>query len=274
MLPSKLSSFYSDNILWVFALDIRPVLSVRWIMGGLKLEVEVDYNGWVSAGVHNAILDQNIDCANLNPEPSAYSGSWVHKGLGAQYPQSTLEYNLATAIEVWLLTQPVTCGMVSVVFVAMSRLKVASTTSASLPIIPSTERTNGKKICWSYQAFPCLSLLVISFWYNNLYIPSSFQVSASASPNLTPMITSVWFFRKARIDTSPCVSGSLPLWINSSSDLLRPKWIRVLPHMQWGEKSFLARWMISSSISFWCAMPRSPFGHLSAWHTKKVCMQP
>ena len=114
-------------------------------MGGLKLEVEVDYNGWVSAGVHNAILDQNIDCANLNPEPSAHSGSWVHKGLGAQYPQSTLEYNLATAIEVWLLTQPVTCGMVSVVFVAMSRLKVASTTSASLPIIPSTERTNGEK---------------------------------------------------------------------------------------------------------------------------------
>ena len=48
-------------------------------------------------------------------------------------------------ILIWMLTQILTCKIGSSVFVAMSWLKVASKTCASLPRTPSTERINGYK---------------------------------------------------------------------------------------------------------------------------------
>ena len=56
------------------------------------------------------------------------------------------EYDLANAILIRPLIQPCTCKMGSSIFAGMSRLKFASTTRASLPSIPSTERINREKI--------------------------------------------------------------------------------------------------------------------------------
>ena len=109
-----------------------------------KLGRGLDSNGWVRAGVLDAILVWDIYCAKQNPEPDTQSGSRVHKGLVDQAPQSTQEYNLDTEIEKWPLTQTLTYKMGSSTFAAMSQLKVTSTTSAFLPIISSTDRTNRK----------------------------------------------------------------------------------------------------------------------------------
>ena len=111
---------------------------------GAKLEVGVDSNGWVSVGMRNAILAQNIYCAKPNLDPDAHSGSQVRKVLGDQAPWITLKYNLVTAIVIRPLTQNVTCEMGLSIFVSMSQLKATSATSTSLPIIPSTERENGE----------------------------------------------------------------------------------------------------------------------------------
>ena len=94
--------------------------------------------------MRDAILAQNIYCTNPNPDPDAHSGSQVRNELGARSPWSSLEYNLVAVIAIRMLTQPMTCEMGSSIFVAMSQLKVASTTSASLPTIPSTKRENGE----------------------------------------------------------------------------------------------------------------------------------
>ena len=91
------------------------------------------------------ILLKNVYCAKSNPEPASQSGSRVHKGLETRALCSIWECTLVTAIAIWTLTQPLTCKIGSSIFAAMSRLKVASTTCASLPIIPSTDRTNKEK---------------------------------------------------------------------------------------------------------------------------------
>ena len=113
--------------------------------GGEKPEVWMKKNGWVCIGVRDEILAQNVYCAKPNPDPDAQYSSQVRKGIGDRSPWSILEYYLATAIDIRTLNQPVTCEMGFPSFVAMSWLKVASTTIASFPIIPSTERTNGEK---------------------------------------------------------------------------------------------------------------------------------
>ena len=109
---------------------------------GLKLEMWMDSNGWVRVWVSDAILAKNNYCAKPNPDPNAHAGSQVRNVLGYWDPRSTLEYDLSTAIMTRPLTQPVTCEMGLSIFAAMTRLKMVSTTSALLPIIPSTERTN------------------------------------------------------------------------------------------------------------------------------------
>ena len=83
------------------------------------------------------------------------------------------------------LTQPLMCKIGSSVFAAMSRLKVASTTWAFLPSIPSTERKNGEK-CLSclWQCRPCLSFFICSHLGKSVSIPSFTEVPASAYPNL------------------------------------------------------------------------------------------
>ena len=103
------------------------------------------------------ILLKNVYCAKSNPEPDSQSGSRVHKGLETRALCSIWECTLVTAIAIWTLTQPLTCKIGSSIFAAMSRLKVASTTCASLPIIPSTDRTNKEKKLFSWQCRPCLS---------------------------------------------------------------------------------------------------------------------
>ena len=88
------------------------------------------------------ILAQNIYCTKHNPNPDSQFGSLVCKRLGTWAPHSTYKYYLTTVIAIQLLTQPLMCEMDSSILVATSWLKVVSTTWASLPIIPSTERTN------------------------------------------------------------------------------------------------------------------------------------
>ena len=97
------------------------------------------------ADVCDAILAQYIYCAKLNPDSYTQLGSQVYMRLGARAVQRTWEYDLVTVIEIRPLTQPLTCEMSSSIFSAMSQLKVAITTSASLPIITSTNRTNREK---------------------------------------------------------------------------------------------------------------------------------
>ena len=132
----------------VFTLIRHPIRPS--VGGGTKLEMWTDYNGWLCIFVCDIILVQNNYCTNPNPETESHSGSMVHNGLGDQDPQITLEYDLATPIEIRPLTQHVTYKMGSFIFTAITLLKVDSNTSDSLPITPSTERTNGEKcLCWS-----------------------------------------------------------------------------------------------------------------------------
>ena len=94
-----------------------------------------------------------------SPETNSQSGFRFHKGIGTQAPRSTQEYNLATTTLIWRLTQTLSCEMGSSLFAAMIRLKVASTTWASLPIISSTKMKNGEKnsVVHSNSACACTS---------------------------------------------------------------------------------------------------------------------
>ena len=69
------------------------------------------------------------------------------------------------------------------IFAAMNRLKLESTTNASLPIIPSTERTK-EEICFCLlqKSFPCFSFVILYQPANNLSNITGFQVSVTASP--------------------------------------------------------------------------------------------
>ena len=129
------------------------------------------------------------------------------------------------------LTQPLTYKMGSSIFVAMIRIKVASTTWAYLPIIPLAESTNREFLPLIVAMLPMLVLIDFPHCSKSLPIPYGFQVSASESTNLTSMISSIWISHSIHIDMLPHVSGTITPWLNSSSDLLHPKWIRVSPQM-------------------------------------------
>ena len=122
-------------------------------------------NGRVIVCVRDAILARNNYCVKPNTEPDSHSGSWIHNGLGNRAPWNTLEYDLMTAISIRPLTQPMMCETGLPIFAAMVQLKVASNTSASLPIIPSTERTNRENVSFnrSRSAHTCPS-----WFYPNL----------------------------------------------------------------------------------------------------------
>ena len=111
-----------------------------------KLVGGVDFNWWGCTGVHETILAREIYCVNPNPKNSSQYGSRVCKVPGTQYPQIIWDYDLATSIVIRPLTQTLTRKMDSSIFAAMSRLKVVSMTWASLPIIPSTYRSNGENV--------------------------------------------------------------------------------------------------------------------------------
>ena len=88
--------------------------------------------------VRDAILAQINYCAKPNPELNGHSCSQVRNVLGDKSTLSNLQYDLVTTIVIHPLSQPVTYEMGLSIFAAMIRLKVVSTNSASLPIIPST----------------------------------------------------------------------------------------------------------------------------------------
>ena len=188
-----------------------------------KLGEGVDSNVWFCAGVRNAILAQDIYCTKPNPEPNAHSSSRVCKGIGNWAPRSTWEYDFATAMAIWPLTQLLTCKMVSSILVAMIWLKVASTTWVSLPITPSTESTNREKNPLVKAILPVLFLLDVlppSQKLINFFWPPSLHASIS-KPDANDCFHME--SRRPRVDMSTLVYGTLPLWCTSSSDLLRPK---------------------------------------------------
>ena len=125
------------------------------------------------AGVRVKLFWRAIYCAKPRPDPGSQSGSRSCRGLGRRDPQIMREYDLVTAIAIWLLTQPHTCERGSSSCVAMSRLKFMSTTRASFLIMPSTERTNEEK-CFhcSWQCLPCLSYFSFSQRARSLSIGS------------------------------------------------------------------------------------------------------
>ena len=146
--PSK-SLIFTPILSYGFAplsYSLSAVPSFRWGWGGVGWETSGRV-GFECASLRRCIviLAWNIYCAKPNPEADAQSGSRVRKGLRDRAPWSTREHELATAISIRPLTQNLTCEMGSSIFAAMGRLKVASATSSSLPIIPSTERINGEK---------------------------------------------------------------------------------------------------------------------------------
>ena len=101
--PSKLSYIYSDPLLWVHTLDLYTVRFPR--EGGRRggLEVGVDSNEWVCAGVRDAVLvtqsQDRLPIWFLGPQ-----GTW---GLSsAEYPEVlprdsnyNLEVNLACELQ-------------------------------------------------------------------------------------------------------------------------------------------------------------------------------
>ena len=100
-----------------------------------KLVWGMDLNGWGYTGVHKTILSRERYCSNPNPKPNSQSVSWVPKGPGTQAPGRIWEYDLATAIAIWSLKQPLTCEISSYILAAMSRSKVAITPCDQLPSI-------------------------------------------------------------------------------------------------------------------------------------------
>ena len=97
------------------------------------------------ATVHAKLFWRAIYCAKLRPDPK-YQSSYQYRRLpGRQVPQIMREYNLVTTIVIQPLAYPRTCEMGYLIFSAMSQLKFVSSTRASFPSMPSTERTNGEK---------------------------------------------------------------------------------------------------------------------------------
>ena len=116
----------------------------------------MDLNWLICAGVLDAILAQGIYVPKPNTNPDSQYGSRVYKVTGTQSLQSIQEYDLANVIEIRPLTEPPMCKIGSIIFVAMSRLKVATTTCASLPSTSSTDRINGEnnfRRLWQYHWF-------------------------------------------------------------------------------------------------------------------------
>ena len=126
-----------------------------------KLWIGVNSNEWFCAGVHAAILAWDIYFAKTNPE-----------------------YDTQTKIEIRSLTQPLTFKMGSSIFMAMSKLKVASKTWTSFTIIPQMRELVEKVDIW---AGLCLKILYVVLaiwecpfgWYTTLFRSPCFTQSLS-----------------------------------------------------------------------------------------------
>ena len=165
-----------------------------------------------------------------------------------------------------MLTQLLTCNICSSIFAAMSRLKVVSTTWASLPIILLTERTNRENPL--LVTVPPGLVLIFCYHLGKIgIIPFFTWVSTSSSLNLTSLIASLWLSHRPVITTSPHVSGIFLLWIIPPFYLMRPFWMRGFPRTQWGEKACLERLMILSRILLWRVTTRPLLLQLGAGRT-------
>ena len=114
-----------------------------------------------------------------------------------------------------------TCKRGYYIFSAMVWLNCASTSRASLPSIPSTERTNGENCFrWLLQCLPFLSFLIVYHQSRSAAIGSYLYESVSAFSSLTSMMDWTCQYHKPWIMTSPFVSLSLSLpWRISFSDI-------------------------------------------------------
>ena len=235
----------------------------------MNLSGGIDSNGWFCTGVRKTILARNIYSLKTNPKPYSHSRYWVCMRLGNWDPRSTREYDIATAIVIWPITQPLTCKMGSSVFVAVSQLKVVSMTWASLTIIPSTKRTNVENIyvgrgnaaraCPS-SIFPTKEKsypFLLSSKYPHQHLLTWRQWLLLSGYSIGPGFTRHHVFLEWYCRVAP-----------PPSDILRPWRIRGFPHTQLWDKACLGRCMIFSCISLWRAMARPLFLHLMVFHTK------
>ena len=98
-------------------------------------------------------------------------GYRVCRGFGTQSPQSIREYDLATAIVIWTLTQYLKWKMGSYIFAAMSWLKVSSITWTNLTIISLTEKRDREMFTLVMSVLPVLVLLHFSHLGKIVSIP-------------------------------------------------------------------------------------------------------
>ena len=132
---------------------------VAWLRRGGK--------GWpdgknIYAGVRAKLFCIAIYCNKPRPDTGPQSIYRSHRGMGRRDPQIMWKYDLTTDITIRPLTQPRTCEIGSSSFSTISRLEFLSTTSASFPIMPSTERRERETcLCWLWQCLPCLSLFYL-----------------------------------------------------------------------------------------------------------------
>ena len=94
----------------------------------------------IYAGMRTKLLWRAINWSKPRNHPMNQSSSQSRRGLGRQDMRIIQEYCLTTTVTIWLLNQPHTCERGSSSFLATIRIKFVSTTSASFPSVPSTER--------------------------------------------------------------------------------------------------------------------------------------
>ena len=143
----------------------------------------------------------------MRPNVGSQSGSCYRRRPVSQDPRIICEYNLATAISIRPLIQPRTCKMGSSIFSAMSRIKFSSTTRASFPSMPSTERIHRENNRFQWQWLPYLYLFIFSQRSHRFYSGSNLWVSASELPSLASIMASVCRPYKPQISTSTLVSN-------------------------------------------------------------------
>ena len=144
---SSLNLFYPLNAVYIRCLRVlhvvRPKKGGKWEAGQ---ETKKIVRVWAK------IFWRAIYGANLRPETDSQYSYLYFRGLGILYPRIIWEYDLATAIAIWLLSQSRMCKMGSSISSVMSQLKLASTTRAFFTSITSTERTKREEhFCWSWQ---------------------------------------------------------------------------------------------------------------------------
>ena len=142
---AQIPAFYADIFLFVFhcAVNVRDQVPVDclWSIANdsaRDARTRGEGSGTLVAKKLRECAHGIILARHLLPQ----FGSRSCRGPGKRAPRIMRECDRATVIAIRSLTQPCTCEMGSSIFPAMSRLKVASSTRASFPSMPSTERTH------------------------------------------------------------------------------------------------------------------------------------